>query len=95
MSTLRKNWLKTFLGLNPHAYDIKDVDTLSDNEIDEIILTIVADFKGIGSSPIMHIAINDFDDDFIEYLHELGYEEIDVNELAIVFDQWLKEEVNA
>lgn len=31
------------------------------------------------------------DDDFIEHLHEMGFETIDINELFIEWDDWCKE----
>jgi len=35
------------------------------------------------------------DDDFVEHLHEQGYDSIDVNELYVEYNDWSKENVEA
>lgn len=35
------------------------------------------------------------DDDFIEHLHEQGFDSIDVNELYVEYADWAKENVEA
>jgi hypothetical protein len=35
------------------------------------------------------------DDDFIEHLHEQGYDSLDVNELYFEYNEWAKENVEA
>lgn len=95
MSDLRRNWLKTYYRVLLEGKDAakadKLVDRLEDNQIDELIEEIRKDLEEMAN------LVLELDEDFIEYLHELGYggEEVDINEVAIEFNNWLKEEVNA
>ena len=96
---LRRIWLKMFFKSHTSPKEWKKyeaVDTWSDSTVNEIIADIANDLrKQLREKPLN---INDFDEDFIEYLYEVGYgenDEIDISELAINFAEWVKEAVGA
>jgi hypothetical protein len=45
--------------------------------------------------PGLELPVLVVDDDFIEYLHEQGYNSIDVQELYVEYNDWAKENVEA
>ena len=96
-SKLRRAWLKAFFKSHtpPSQWKQYDsVDTWSDSTINETITEIRKDLeKALRENPV--IDVNKLDADFIEYLHEEGYETIDTDLLAIEFVEWAKEAVEA
>lgn len=96
-SALRKSWLKAFFKSHTppkqwNKYDI--VDTWSDSTVNETIAEIRSDLeKALRGNPVIDVA--ELDEDFIEYLHEEGYETIDTDLLAVEFAEWAKEAVEA
>ena len=94
---IRKNWLKAFFRSHTPKKEWKkydDVDTWSDSTVNETITQIRMDLeKALRENPV--IDVNDLDADFVEHLHELSYEDIDTDELAIEFAEWAKEAVEA
>lgn len=87
---LRRSWLKLFIKTTrPHDYELEElkaVDALTVREVDTIVSALREDLK-----PMAELK---FDEDFLEYLYEVGYEEgeeVDINEIAIEFAEWVKE----
>lgn len=95
-ANLRRSWLKLFIKTTrPHDYEPEELDAIdsyTDKEVDTIVSQLREDLKDMVEKAMV------FDDDFVEYLFEVGYgegDEIDINELAIEFSEWLQEETTA
>lgn len=89
----RREWLKLFVKTTrPYDYEPEELDAIdryTDKEVDTIVEELREDLKEMVEKAMV------FDDDFVEYLFEAGYgegDEIDINELAIEFADWLAEE---
>ena len=92
MSTLRRNWLKRYFTLNGANKKETDklVNRLDDHRVDEMVEEIRKDLEEMVNKAMV------FDEDFVEFLHEMGYEdEIDMNDLVLEFADWLAEETVA
>jgi hypothetical protein len=99
VNNIRKQWLKTFFrSHNPRSQwkKYEDIDSWSDEVVDETINQIYKDLKrALKERPM--ITAKSFDEDFVEYLQEEGYadDHLDVNIVAIEFAEWSKEAVSA
>jgi hypothetical protein len=95
--SIRKDWLKGFFRSHTPKNQWKkydSVDTWSDSTVNEIISEIHSDLKkALRENPV--ISLSEFDEDFIEYLYEESYEDINTVELSIEFVEWAKEAVDA
>ena len=96
-SQLRKDWLKGFFRSHTPKNQWKkydSVDTWSDSTVNETIAEIHSDLKkALRENPV--VSVRELDEDFVEYLQEAGYDELDTVELAIEFVEWAKEAVEA